>query len=70
MRLYGIDLLRGIAAFGIVGCHLSLSPKTAAASWLLHFCDMNVAVFAVVAGYFTHTGGGISIVLDGCSRPI
>ncbi len=54
MRLYGIDILRGIAAFGIVGCHLVLSPRTVAGEWLTHFCDMNVAVFGVIAGYFTH----------------
>lgn len=53
MRLYGIDLLRGVAAFGIVGCHLILDPRTAAAGWLTHFCDMNVAVFGVIAGFFT-----------------
>ena len=53
MRLYGIDLLRGIAAFGIVGCHLILAPRTPAAGWLTHFCDMNVAVFGVLAGFFT-----------------
>lgn len=57
MRLYGVDLLRGIAAFGIVGCHLMLSPRTDAGSWATHFCDMNVAVFATLAGYFTHSGG-------------
>ncbi len=59
-RLHGIDILRGLAAFGIVGCHLMLSPRTAIGEWATHFCDMNVAVFAVVAGYFTHlssTGG-------------
>ena len=54
MRLYGIDILRGIAAFGIVGCHLLTEPRTAAGSAILHFCGMNVAVFAVLAGYFTH----------------
>lgn len=53
MRLYGIDFLRGIAAFGIVGCHLILAPRTASADWLTHFCDMNVAVFGVIAGFFT-----------------
>lgn len=54
MRLCGIDFLRGIAAFGIVGCHLVLGPRTAAGEWVTHFCNMNVAVFGVIAGYFTH----------------
>ncbi len=53
-HLYGIDLLRGIAAFGIVGCHLILSPRTTMGSGITYFCDMNVAVFGVIAGYFTH----------------
>lgn len=53
MRLYGIDILRGVAAFGIVGCHLILAPRTPAGDWLTHFCDMNVAVFGVIAGFFT-----------------
>ena len=63
MRLYGIDILRGLAAFGIVGCHLMLSPRTSAGAWVTHFCDMNVAVFAVVAGYFTHlpSNGGTGV---------
>ena len=65
-HLYGIDLLRGIAAFGIVGCHLALTPRTIMGSAITHFCDMNVAVFGVIAGYFTHAiaaagaGGDIS----------
>ena len=29
MRLYAIDILRGIAAFGIVGCHIMTDPRTA-----------------------------------------
>ncbi len=58
MRLCGIDILRGLAAFGIVGCHLMLTPRTAAGGWVTHFCDMNVAVFGVIAGYFTHISDG------------
>lgn len=54
MRLYAIDILRGIAAFGIVGCHIMTDPRTASGEAVRHFCDMNVAVFAVLAGYFTH----------------
>lgn len=30
MRFISIDFLRGIAAFGIVGCHLSLMPRISA----------------------------------------
>ena len=54
MRLYAIDILRGIAAFGIVGCHIMTDPRTASGEAVRHFCDMNVAVFAVLAGYFTY----------------
>jgi len=47
----GIDWLRGIAAFGIVGCHLNLAPTTAADTLLRHFCDMNVGVFGCISGF-------------------
>lgn len=50
MRLIGLDFLRGIAAFGIFGCHLSLSPRTAGGGWATCLCDFNVGVFAVIAG--------------------
>ena len=51
MRNHGIDLLRGIAAFFIVGVHLQLLNYTEGGHRLLHFCDMNVGVFAALAGY-------------------
>lgn len=51
MRNYGLDLLRGLSAFFIVGCHLQLLDYTLCGSRLLHFCDMNVGVFAALAGY-------------------
>lgn len=51
MRNHGLDLLRGLAALGIVGCHLGLNPHTHAADLLLHFTDFFVAVFACVSGY-------------------
>ena len=74
MRLYAIDILRGIAAFGIVGCHLMLSPRTNAGSWVTHFCDMNVAVFAVLAGCFTYVhnewGGGMAYYKAPVSAPL
>lgn len=46
----GIELLRGLAAFGIVGCHLSLPCRTAAGRSATSLCDMNVAVFAALSG--------------------
>jgi len=46
-RHNGLDLLRGIAAFGIVGCHLNLDGDIL----VLHFCDMNVGVFATISGF-------------------
>ena len=46
-RHNGLDLLRGIAAFGIVGCHLNLGGDIR----LLHFCDMKVGVFATISGF-------------------
>ncbi len=51
MRIVGIDLLRGVAAFGIVGCHLSLAPRTECGNLVTALCDFNVAVFAAVAGF-------------------
>ena len=50
-RCLGIDLLRGIAAFGIVGCHLSLEPKTIGGDIVTSLCDFNVGLFAAVAGF-------------------
>lgn len=52
----GIDVLRGIAAFGIVGCHLLLLPMSNAGRSLTSFCDMNVGVFAALSGYLMATG--------------
>lgn len=39
-----------MAAFGIVGCHLSLPCRTAAGWYATALCDMNVAVFAALSG--------------------
>lgn len=47
----GLTLLKGLAAFGIVGCHLFLAPMTESAERLLHFCDLNVALFGGVSGF-------------------
>lgn len=51
-HFYGIDWIRGIAAVGIVGCHLDLPGMTEGAWWLKRFTDLNVGVFAVIAGFF------------------
>ena len=51
MRIVGLDLLRGISAFGIVGCHLLLNDRTDAGWFVTSLCDMNVAVFAALSGY-------------------
>lgn len=51
MRHVGIDLLRGVAALGIVGCHLCLSPRTDGGNLVTALCDFNVGVFAAVAGF-------------------
>lgn len=51
MRLISIDLLRGIAAFGIVGCHLSLSPRSDGGALVTSLCDFNVGLFAALAGF-------------------
>ena len=49
-KIAGFQLLRGVAAFGIVGCHLTLNPMTGAARILTGLCDFNVGVFAALAG--------------------
>lgn len=46
----GLELLRGLAAFGIVGCHLSLPSRTSVGWYATSLCDMNVAVFAALSG--------------------
>ncbi len=51
MRVVGIDFLRGVAASGIVGCHLCLSPRTDGGSLAIALCDFNVGLFASVAGF-------------------
>ena len=50
-RLLGIDLLRGLSAFGIVACHLMLYPAMSTGAWIQHFSDLNVAIFAAIAGF-------------------
>lgn len=55
-RHLGLELLRGIGAFGIVGCHLALLPMTKAAWMARALCDMNVCLFAALSGYFLADG--------------
>lgn len=47
----GITLLRAIAAFFIVGCHLQLAPRTEAGEWVTCFCNMNVGLFGAISGF-------------------
>lgn len=49
---YSVDLLRGLGAFGIVGCHLMLYPKTTGAAAITNLCDMFVGLFAALSGYW------------------
>lgn len=51
-RYIGFDWLRLIAAIGIVGCHLALSNMTDGAWLIKRFTDLNVGVFAAIAGFF------------------
>ena len=59
MRCLGIDVLRGVAAFGIVGCHLSLFPRTTGGDLVISLCDFNVGVFAALAGFLMWGAKGI-----------
>jgi len=47
-----VDLLRVVAIFGIVGCHLNLPNMTHGAEILKRYTDYNVGVFAALAGFF------------------
>ena len=58
MRKNGLDLLRGIAAFGIVGCHLGLSNRTPVGMWVTALCDFNVGLFAAISGFLMKDGDG------------
>ena len=56
MRLVGIDILRGVAAFGIVGCHLILGPRTVGGNLVTALCDFNVGLFSAVSGFLMYGG--------------
>lgn len=47
----GVTILRCIAAFFIVGCHLGLSPRTLSGGLVTWFCDMNVGLFGAISGF-------------------
>lgn len=47
----GLTLLRCVAAFFIVGCHLQLFPRTAGGAAITSLCDMNVGLFAAISGF-------------------
>lgn len=63
-HIYSIDLLRGIAAFGIIGCHLMLYPKTGEAAALTGLCDMFVGLFAALSGFLMGVKGNFEIPGD------
>ena len=54
---HGLNLLRGIAAFGIVGCHLGLSQRTPCGAWVTALCNFNVGLFAAISGFLMTVGG-------------
>lgn len=56
-KFHGLDWLRGIAAFGIVGCHLGLSPRTLCGEWVTALCNFNVGLFAALSGFLMAPGG-------------
>ena len=65
MKYYGLDLLRGIAAFGIVGCHLGLAQRTTGGEWVTVLCNFNVGLFAAISGFLMNAGGGGDIYEKG-----
>ena len=56
MKYYGLNLLRGLAAFGIVGCHLNFNPLTKVGKVLMAYTDMNVGVFGAISGFLLAMG--------------
>lgn len=56
MHNSAIDLLRGVAALGIVGCHLLLAPRTQSATLITGLCDVGVGIFAALSGYLMVLG--------------
>lgn len=53
MRYTNLDWLRSLAVFGIVGCHLALDSMTSAARIPLVYTDINVGLFAMLAGFLS-----------------
>lgn len=56
-KYHGLDLLRGVAAFGIVGCHLGLSQRTTGGEWVTALCNFNVGLFAAISGFLMDLRG-------------
>lgn len=57
MHYYGLSILRGVAAFFIVGCHLGLAPRTMRGEMVTWLCDMNVGLFAAISGFLMSDQG-------------
>ena len=55
-RYSGLDVLKFVAAFGIVGCHLGIGDKTEGANVAMRLTDMNVGIFAAISGFFVANG--------------
>jgi len=51
VKRYAIEIVRGIAALFIVGCHLNLTPRTPLGDFMTHYCDMFVGVFGAISGF-------------------
>ena len=50
VRYIGLDVLRGIAAFGIVGCHLCLSARTDGGNLVTALCVLMCVCACSVGG--------------------
>lgn len=59
LRNVGIELLRGLASFGIVGCHITLLERTQAGACLLSLCDLHVGMFAAISGFLMASGRSV-----------
>lgn len=70
-KLYSIDLLRGFAAFGIVGCHLALANLSSEGWQTRALCDLFVGLFAALSGFLMWKGGDeawLSYAAKRCKR--
>ena len=60
----GLDVLRAVAAFGIVGQHIELFPRTWLGTVLTNYTDLNVGVFGAVSGFLLCRSISASISAD------